>query len=269
MKRNSKWMMKTLAAGVALGLAGQAHAAITDFVYFRAAPIVMVWGANAAGTTPIVSDFVLVNTASFTAGVDLIGGANVRPVVTGSMTAIPTTMPTGDSLFSVTGVATPTFSDAGTAGALDALDTFTAWALDATSDISFTATQNHSFYVASNSPFRIHAVTGAATGTGDLASLAMTAISWSMAENVNGTDGGVTYGMNAQTTVPTFSAGTDLSTFAGAGAEAVNATVRTAASAGTILGHSVRFTATYGLNYDLSMGAGTLEVPVTYTIYSP
>ena len=67
-----------VAALAAAGASGVANAAVTDRVYFSAAPLVMVWGTDGSGNPAVVSDFVLVNTASGTAGTDLIA-ANVLP----------------------------------------------------------------------------------------------------------------------------------------------------------------------------------------------
>jgi hypothetical protein len=113
-------------AGLLGGLTNNATAAVTDRVYFAAAPLVLVWGTNGAGNPAVVSDFVLLTTASGTAGADLIA-ANVLPVVTGSMTAVPQT-PTGNSVLTVNNPAGApagggVLTDAGTVGELDAADT--------------------------------------------------------------------------------------------------------------------------------------------------
>jgi len=264
--------MKGIAASVALGLAAPASAAVTDFVWFRVAPIVMVWAANAAGTTPVVSDFVLLNSGSGTAGNDIIAG-NVRPVITGSMTAIPTALPGAgySNVEFITPVAGGAFTDNAPVGELDATDVLTAITLDANTDIQVATTaQQHSFYVASNAPFDIFADTSAGVTTVGLGAV-LADVSWSMAVQVAGTDAGVAYGAAAQDPTAgggSISAATDLSAFSPAAA-AFTGGQRTAASTGTILDHSVRFTVSYGLNYDLSMGTGTLTVPVTYTIYTP
>jgi hypothetical protein len=274
MHRKSNLMMKTLAAGIVAGFATQANAVVTDYVYFRAAPIVMVWAASSTPTAaPVIADFVMLTTASGTAGADLIAGTNVVPVVTGTMTAIPTAAPAGYSLMSFTGATSGgVFTDNAATGELNAADALTETGLDATTDIGFAAnTQQHSFYVASNAAFDVFALTGALTTTGDFSTLADSDISWSMAISTTGTDGAITYGANAQdpTTGGTgIIAATNLGSFS-AQTKVFDGGRRTAASAGAIIAQSVRFTATYGLAYDLSMGTGSVWVPVTYTIYTP
>jgi hypothetical protein len=264
-------------AGVAAGVTA-ANAAVADRVYFAAAPLVLVWGTDTAGNPAVVSDFVLLTTASGTAGADLIA-ANVLPVITGTMTAVPQT-PTGNSLLNVTNAAAApagggVLTDAGTANLLDAADSFTAFGLQATTGLSFaSAPQRHSFYVASNAAFDIFAQTGAATYAGNFtaATVPLSAISWSMAVATSGTDGAVTWGGAAAQDPSTggtgVAAATNLNAFTAA-TRVFNGGRRTAAATGAILGQSVRFTAQYGLNYDLSMGAGSVSVPVTYTVYTP
>lgn len=278
MKFRFSFARKTMVAAVAAGICGSATAAVTDRVYFSAAPLVMVWGTDASNNPAVVSDFVLVNTASGTAGTDLIA-ANVLPVITGSMTPVPQA-PAGNSIYAVTNPAAApaggaTFTDGGTAGLLDAADTYTAFGLGATTGLAFAAgPQSHSFYVASNTGFDIFAQTGAATYTGSFtgATVPLTAITWAMTLTAaNTTDGGVTWGANSQN--PTGAgtgilAATTLNAFAAA-TKVFDGTQRTAAAAGSLLSQSVRFNVQYGLNYNLSMGAGSVSVPVTYTIYTP
>lgn len=279
MKRvNLKKMAALVSLGLAANVAGTAQAAVSDRVYFSAAPLVLVWGTDASGNPAVVSDFVLLTTASGTAGSDLIA-AGVIPVITGSMTAVPQT-PTGNSLLTVNNAAAApagggVLTDAGTTGLLDAADSFTAFGLTATTTLGFaTGPQRHSFYVASNAAFDIFAQAGAATYTGNFsaANAPLSAITWSMAIATSGTDGAVTWG-GASAQDPTtggtgMTAATNLGAFAAA-TKVFDGGRRTAAAAGSILAQSVRFTAQYGLNYDLSMGAGSVSVPVTYTVYTP
>jgi hypothetical protein len=278
MKFSLSFARKTMVAAVAAGICGTATAAVTDRVYFSAAPLVMVWGTDASNNPAVVSDFVLVNTATGTAGTDLIA-ANVLPVITGSMTPVPQA-PAGNSIYAVTNPAAApagggTFTDGGTAGLLDAADTYTAFGLGATTALSFAAgPQSHSFYVASNSAFDIFAQTGAAAYTGSFTAgtVPLTAISWAMTITAaNTTDGGVTWGVNSQnpsTGGTGIIAATNLNAFTAA-TKVFDGGQRTAAAAGSILSQSVRFNVQYGLNYNLSMGAGSVSVPVTYTIYTP
>jgi hypothetical protein len=267
-----------IGAGLAIAASTNTVAAITDRVYFAAAPIVLVWGTDTAGNPAVVSDFVMLTTASGTAGADLIA-ANVLPVITGTMTAVPQT-PTGNSLLAISNAAAApagggVLTDNGTANLLDAADTMTAFGLTATTNVGFAAgPQRHSFYVASNAPFDIFAQTGAATYAGSFtaATVPMSAISWTMAVATSGTDGTVTWGGAAAQDPSTGGTGVLAATNLGAFTAATrvfNGGRRTAAAAGSILGQSVRFTAQYGLNYNLSMGAGSVNVPVTYTVYTP
>ena len=280
----SQFSKKAIVAAIGVcgllgGVSNIANAAVTDRVYFSAAPLVLVWGTNVAGNPAVVSDFVLLTTATGTPGADLIG-ASVLPVVTGSMTAVPQT-PTGNSLFPVNNVAGApagggVLTDAGTAGQLDAADTYTAFGLTATTDLGFTTgPQAHSFYVASNAAFDIFAQTGAATYTGNFsaANVPLTALTWSMTLSAAATtDAGVTWGGAAAQDPSTGGTGiiaaTNLNSFTAA-TKVFDGGRRTAAAAGAILSQSVRFTAQYGMDYDLSMGAGSVSVPVTYTVYTP
>jgi len=278
-RKGNKTLIATLiAASFGAALSVPASAVITDRVYFSAAPIVMVWGTDGSGNPAVVSDFMLLTTASGTAGTDLTA-ANVIPVITGSMTAVPQ-VPTGNSLLNVTNPAAlpaggGVLTDAGTVGALDAADSFTAFGLGATTALGFaSAPQSHSFYVASNAAFDIFAQTGAAAYTGTFTNLnvPLTAISWTMAIATSGADGGVTWGGAAAQNPSTGGTGVAAATTLGAFSSATRVFGggrRTAAAAGSILGQSVRFTAQYGLSYDLSMGAGSVSVPVTYTVYTP
>jgi hypothetical protein len=195
------------------------------------------------------------------------------------MTAVPQA-PAGNSLLSVTNPAAApagggVLTDAGTTGLLDAADTFTAFGLTATTGIGFASgPQAHSFYVASNAAFDIFAQTGAATYAGNfsVANVPLTAITWSMTIATSGADGGVTWGGAAAQDPTTGGTGilaaTNLNAFTTA-TKVFDGGRRTAAAAGAILAQSVRFTAQYGLNYDLSMGSGSVSVPVTYTIFTP
>jgi hypothetical protein len=264
--------------GLSGGIATAVNASVTDRVYFAAAPVVLVWGTDSAGNPAVVSDFVLLTTATGTAGADLIA-ANVIPVITGTMTAVPQT-PTGNSIFTVNNPAGApagggVFADNVNTGLLDAADTYTAFGLGATTALGFaTGPQSHSFYVASNAAFDIFAQTGTATYVGNFsaANAPLTAITWSMAISTSGTDGAVVWG-GASAQDPTTGgtgviAATNLNAFTAA-TKVFDGGRRTAAAAGSILAQSVRFTAQYGLAYNLSMGAGSVSVPVTYTVYTP
>ncbi|MEL6859977.1 MAG: hypothetical protein AAFO74_16440, partial [Pseudomonadota bacterium] len=130
-------------------------------------------------------------------------------------------------------------------------------------------TYESSFYVASNTAF---AIDGVATETSQSGDFEMTDIGYSMDVTVSGTDGALSFGGNAQNPGGSFGSFTDLSDVDGSTPVFVG-TDRTAASAGSIVGQSVRFDATYTLGaggaYDLSQGAGEIKADVVYTVYVP
>ncbi|NNC36754.1 MAG: hypothetical protein EX271_06285 [Acidimicrobiales bacterium] len=281
-------MKKLLMAGGAasLLLGSTAYASIIDRPFFKVLGVVVVWGAdgvNGTNDAPVVSDFVLLTPASGAAGADLIG-ADGATVVTGTLDAIidtdvnaDGTVPAVNPVFG--GADNGTFTDGGTtAGVLDASDTLTAFGVDAGSDVGAGMANTHqsSFYVASNAAFDIRAQSSAFVATGDFltdGTLGMANISYDMDITVSGDDG-LPFGSVAQnpgTTVPT---GSDLSDYAVA-APVFQGTQRTAAARGTLAAQSVRFDNTYelddgtGLGYDLSMGSGTVQADMVFTVYVP
>lgn len=287
-------LKKLLLAGGAAAIvtASTAYASIIDRPFFQVLGVVVVWGADGidgADDAPVVSDFVLLTNASGAAGADLIA-ADGAAVVTGTLDAIQDGVENVDGLTAavnpVTGGAdNGTFADNGTAGVLDAADTLTAFGIDANSDVTGGMVQEHtsSFYVASNAAFDIFAQSSAFTATGDFdtdGDLDMSNITFDMALNVSGNDGtpGLAYGANAQSpgTFPgTVTDLADMDVATVSPQKVFDGTVRTAAARGSLASQSVRFDSTYtlddgtGLGYDLSMGSGTVQADVTYTIYVP
>ncbi len=267
-----------IATGVAAAIAAPAsQASIIDNPFFRVLGVVIVWGADNGGASPIASDFVLMNSAggSGTAGDDIIAG-DVHAVVTGTLTAIPTNTTAGSLMDITNPTSGGVLTDAAGAGAgfLDVSDSLTAFGLDATTDVGITNSVTHSFYVASNTAFDIQAVTALdAASSGDIGGLGLAGIGYDLAVDVDGDDG-LAYGGNAQ---DPSTGGTGAVT--GSDLAAINGTFvfdggrRTAASVGAIAGQSVRFDATYTLGgtagYDLSQGTGLLSADVTYTIFVP
>ncbi|WP_371398318.1 hypothetical protein [Fretibacter rubidus] len=284
-----------LASGVAVSLmASTAYASVIDRPFFQVLGVVVVWGGTDfdenSGTAPVVSDFVLLTPATGTAGADLITG-DVYSVVTGSLD------PISDSGTAVDGTATfdpvtgetsgGTFTDNGTAGVLDAADTLTAFGLDATTDVSggLVGSHNSSFYVASNAAFDIFAQSSNVVATGDFLTdgLDDENISFAMSIETSGTDGGLAFGgATAQDpstggtgVVATIDSLDDMSTQT----KVFDGGQRTAAAPGSLTEQSVRFDSVYTLDsdtgtagvqgYDLSMGVGTLQADVTYTIFVP
>jgi len=270
---------KLLLAGAALAastaaVATPAHASIIDRPHFKVLGVVIVWAADETnGNTPIATDFVINDSVGGVAAndTDLIGGAALdgRTVVTGSLT------PTKDATSTAALGDILTIDDDGDAtnGVTQSIDTGTPTsfgAFDVTGEsLSGDLTHESSFFVASNTVFNIDGTATAVTETGDFD---MTDVSFSMGVTVSGTaaNDGIDFGGNAQDPGGTF--GTFANLGALTGTPVYQGNQRTAASAGSITGQSVRFDATYELGttgYDLSMGAGEVEAEVVYTVYVP
>jgi len=282
-----------IAGGLAgLLLSGTAFASVIDRPFFKVTGAVVVWGATnfdeTAGVAPVVSDFVLLTPASGTAGADLIS-TDVYTVVTGSLDPISNVGDTSSGASSVTPVVGQTsggiFTDNGSTGILDAADALTAFGVDATNtDVGdgLVGAHKSSFYVASNAAFDIFAQTSNVIATGDFSTASMdeSNISFEMDIVVAGNDG-LAFGANAQDpsgasgVVASIDSLDDLSTQA----KVFDGGQRTAASRGSLAEQSVKFDLTYELDsdtatagiqdYDLSLGVGTLQADVTYTIFVP
>lgn len=282
--KNSKKLSLLSLAFLGLLTSIQANAVVSDTAFFRAVPMVIVWGADAAAegaptANPVASDFVLLVGSTGTAGNDIISG-NVFPVITGTLTPAPQAPAAGTgTLVSVTGqTATPAgggvLTDNAAVGFLNSADTMTAFGIQAATAVTSPAnTLKRSFYVASNSKFDLFAQTGAVTATGDFGALTATNVSWTMAITTTGTDGGLSFGTSAQTPA---TGGTGISTATNLGAFATPTKVfgggqRTALTNGGVAAQSVRFDVAYGLvgGYNFSLGAGSVSIPVTYTVYNP
>lgn len=280
-----------------------AQAVVVDVVSFTADPIVIVWGANNAGNTPWAEDLVLLTAgaainvgSSGGSGTDLIGlGADDQyPVLTGTLNPVPaagTATPYDNIISPVTG-GTGAYIDTGSDGILSVDDTYTAFDLDANTDISFNEVISHSFYVASNCPFDIVA-TAAQTANTLNASADLTSVKYGMYLTGDGanTDGAITYGSKSRypnnaavngptdgVTYPVDTAQTGIARLAGtldnlAAATTVldgnQSTADPLDGVGTIVEHSVRVTNEYAMDYDLSMETGTYTATVRYYIYNP
>jgi hypothetical protein len=263
---------KLLLAGAALvastAAVAPANASVVDRPHFKVLGVVIVWAADdATGGTPIATDFVIDDTTG-AGDTDLIGGTDVdgRTVVTGSLTATADAASTA-GLGSVLDI-----NDAG--GTVASINTdspsgFSAFDVSTATLTGAATTYESSFYVASNTAFNID---GVATQTEQSGDFAMTDIGYDMDVTVTGTDGPLTFGGNAQDPDGTFGSFTDLSEVDGS-TPIFEGGRRTAATAGSIVGQSVRFDATYtlgaGTAYDLSQGAGEIKADVVYTVYVP
>lgn len=279
-KLTLKKLALAIGATAAIATPTISQASIVDHPFFRVLGVVIVWGTDSdTGTTPIVSDFVLMNGASDSAGNDLIA-ANGRAVITGTLNGAPATNANG-ALLSISNAVGGggVLTDGGVPGFLDAADSLTAFQLDNTTDVDFSNNQvKHSFYVASNTAFDIKAVANNLNTSGDFTGLGLANIGYSLAVNTTGaTEGGVTWGTDAQD--PSAGGGSgvvaaivDLDDIS-ASTKVFDGGQKTAASTGTIVSQSVRFDATYTLGgatgYDLSLGAGLIEADVTYTVFVP
>lgn len=271
---------KLLLAGAALAastaaVATPANASIIDRPHFKVLGVVIVWAADETnGNTPIATDFVIDDSVGGVAAndTDLIGGAALdgRTVVTGSLT------PTKDSASTAALGDILTIDDDGNSanGVTQSVDTGAATpfgAFDVSGEtLGGDLVHNSSFFVASNTAFSIDGTATAITQSGDFD---MTDVSYSMGVTVSGTaaNDGIDFGGNAQDPGGTFGTFANLGAMTGA-VPVYQGSQRTALSAGTITGQSVRFDATYELGtsgYDLSMGAGEVEAEVVYTVYVP
>ncbi|NBC20278.1 MAG: hypothetical protein GVY06_04405 [Alphaproteobacteria bacterium] len=273
---------KALLAGAALAVAtaAPAQASIVDNPHFKVLGLlglVIVWGADASDTAPVVSDFVIDTgtgtTAAASGDADLISD-DVHTVITGSLSPTPDSLSDGSMLSVTDATSGGAFTDGGTTGQLDAADAFTAFGLDGTTDIAADgAEMESSFYVASNTAFAIDAEASATTSD----NFALTDVGFDMAVTQSGDDG-LAFGSAAQFPHSGGAGGgvsgsistlDDLST----AANVFTGDQRTAASTGSIADQSVRFDVTYSLGgaagYDLSMGAGEIEADVTYTVFVP
>ncbi|MEN0077909.1 MAG: hypothetical protein AAF753_02245 [Pseudomonadota bacterium] len=260
-------LKKALLAGAALvaALGTPAQASILDNPHFRVLGLVIVWSGDASGD-PIVSDFVI---GTGSGGDDLIA-ADGRAVVTGQLQQTPTSL-AGASTFDVTSPGSaPNFQDNGTAGVLDAADTFDAFTLTPSTDVSAPGAElKSSFFVASNTPFNILADADVNTATGDFT---LASVGFAMS-HTNDDPAQTNFGDDANASVGANEAGfDDLGDFE-TEATIFTGTVRTADTPGTIMDQSVRFDVTYTLGgaagYDLSMGAGEIDADVTYTVFVP
>lgn len=252
------------------GLNPTAEASVLDNLFFKVLGLTLVWGADSGGTAPVVSDFVLMTSASGTSGDDITPG-DVHTVITGTLDPVPVSA-AADEGFPVEVVNQTSggvFVDDGD-GVLDPGDTLSAFGIDTTTDLATDSTSlQRSFYVASNTAFDINA---SAAVAGNTLSAALSDVGFSCdGVSLSGTDGVITYGGNNQDPAvggAGFTCPADLSGLSG-GSIIFDGGQATAASVGTIATQSVRFDFTYDFLYDLSMGVGEFDVDVTYTVFVP
>lgn len=270
------WMRISAACvGVGLCMVQPAATDTIDRPHFNVDGVAIVWAADATGTSPIASDFVVGNHGTSTS-TDLIG-TDVHTVVTGSLDALDESFAdgTGATLriqnIPGSGNQTTRQGDRFTSSA----DTLNAFRVGPNTDVrTIRSDILSSFYVASNSAFNIDVI---ASSAGDPADLNLIRLRMRMSES--GNDDGLSFGAAAQLphTGNTNRSGVQwggyrrLSTLTG-GRDIFRGNRRTAATNGTITDQSVRFDLDYRWNtgnIDLSDGTFDVEAEVIYTVYIP
>lgn len=263
-----------------LGLAGPASASVIDDPHFRVLGAVIVWAADAAGTAPIVSDFVIDtgtgNRGDVSGDVDLLAG-DVHTVVSGTL------IPADDAYFGGQGapvvirrpVGTGNFSaDSDGNGLLDANDGFSAFRLRQNTDTNTRRMEIwSSFFVASNEPFNIDAVMTPVNGT-QVSDLNRIFLRLSVTDSGND---GIAFGAAAQfphTAGPLGGSRANSRRLSNmtSPVRVFVGNQRTARVPGSIVDQSVRFDLRYRYHsgsVDLSDGVFDFEAEVLYTVYMP
>ena len=267
-----KLALGTAAAAMTIGTLGAAaHASVIDRPFFKVLGTVIVWSGDANGDK-VVNDFIL-NTGAAAADTDLIGTMGVadgEAVVTGTL--IPLDQSSVGSPY-----------DADNDGVLDATIAVTD-SIDGA-----VGAYTSSFFVASNTDFAINAVADNFQATGDFATdlgttnaaladnitLEMDVVNSDAAQTFFGSKADLPYD-DVDTAFGAYKTGgtADLSSLL-TETQVFTGSKRTANAAGSIQEQSVRFDMTYNMQsdsgdaYDMSMGFGTLEAEVTYTVFVP
>ncbi len=264
----------TVMASLGLYAALPSLGSVIDRPVIKVEGVVIVWGADNTSTTPIASEFIIEDGGAST---DLIAG-DVFTVLTGTLDALDESYANdAGATLRIRRIADGPNQDTRANGdrVTDASDSFTAFELDATTDVRTIRSEiESSFYVASNKAFSIDAISSA---VGDPADLNL--IRLRMRITRSGSDAGLAFGGSAQFphTINTRRAGVQhnnyrrLSLMTG-GYNIFNGNRRTALSLGSIAEQSVRFDQTYRWNtgnIDLADGVFNVEAEVEYTIYIP
>jgi hypothetical protein len=267
--------------------------AVVDRPFFRAASIVIVFGASDfeenGGVAPVVYDFhVLDGAASGQAAPDLIAddGRTIN-FNTGRYNPIQSGQGSGweyqinDATFG------GDFTSSAPHQTLDANDSYSAFGMDNTTDVDLLGGGGRAsrFYVASNVPFDIFGQASNLTATGDFSTMDYSNIRYRLRYQVSGGGGVNRWGRRAQDPAPsgngvTYGQTGSLFTLAGLAAAPVKVfqgEQRTARATGAIMDHAVGFQSRYNLrgstitgnNYDFSQGVGSIGADVTYTVYTP
>lgn len=279
------------AMGVSL-MHSAASAAVVDRPYFRADAIVIVFGADDfsenGGVAPVVYDFhLLTNTTSGQAAPDLIGvdGRTIN-YNGGNYNAISSGEGSGWELQVNDATSGGNFISAGPHQTLDANDAYTAFGLDADTDIDLLGGGNRAsqFFVASNTPFDIFGEASNLVTSGDFSSLDYSNINYRLRTRVTGGGGVNRFGADAQDPsiggagiVVGQNNSFSLADLQAGPTKVFDGGQRTARRTGSIMSQAVSFQSRYrlrgaginGNNYDFSQGIGAIAADVTYTVYTP
>jgi hypothetical protein len=261
--------MSAAIACTAICLAMPSSSNVIDRPHYKVDGMVIVWAADAAGNTPIASDFIIED-----------GGANTDLISTDTYTVVTGTLDALDESFAEGYGAALRIQRPGQTTLqgdrfTSADDTLNPIALRNNTDVRTIRSEiESSFFVASNKAFNIDVV---ASSLGDPADLNL--IRLRMRLDRTGTDGGLSYGTSAQFphTGNSTTAGLQWTNYRRLSNLTTNRDIyrgnrRTAASAGTIADQSVRFDLDYRWNtgnIDLAEGTFDVEAQVDYTVYIP
>jgi len=283
---------------VALGLllascfSAPALSAVVDRPFFRAASVVIVFGASDfeedGGVAPVVYDFhILDDATSGQAAPDLIGvdGRTIN-FNTGRFNPIQSGVSSGWEFQINNETFGGDFNSVGPHQTLDANDSYTAFGLDNTTDVDLLGggARASRFFVASNVPFDIFGQATNLSTSGDFSTLDYSNIRYRLRYQVQGGGGVNRWGQAAQDPAPSGNGITyggagfvTLDGLAGAPIKVFQGEQRTARQEGSIMDHAVSFQSRYNLtgatingnNYDFSQGIGSIAADITYTVYTP
>ena len=274
-------------------LSAPALSSVVDRPFFRAASVVIVFGASDfqenGGEAPIVFDFhILDGATSGQAAPDLIGadGRSIN-LNSGLFNPIQSGVGSGWEFQINNETFGGDFISAGPHQTLDANDSYTAFGLDNSTDVDLLGGGGRAsrFFVASNVPFDIFGQASNLTATGDFSTMDYSNIRYRLRYQVTGGGGVTSWGQSAQDPAPSGNGITfggngpnvSLDGLAGAPLMVFQGEQRTARTTGSIMDQAVGFQTRYNLtgaaingnNYDFSQGIGTLAADVVYTVYTP
>ena len=270
-----------------------ALSAVADRPFFRAAAVVIIFGASDfeenSGVAPVVYDFhVLDGSTSGQAAPDLISddgrtinynSQRYNPIQSGESSGWEYQI--NDSTFGGAFFSSPSHQT------LDANDSYTAFGLDETTDVDLLGGGGRAsrFYVASNVPFDIFGQASNLTATGDFSTMDYNNIRYRLRYQVSGGGGVNRWGQSAQDPAPSGNGVTygqngaiyTLDGLVAAPVKVFQGERRTARTTGSIMDQAIGFQSRYNLrgstingnNYDFSQGIGSIGADITYTVYTP